>query len=87
MGHAARLLNSLTAQLPTKVVKEIKAEFREGALLRDEHEIVEAVARAEKGLEQLKQFTSIDLDSDDWSFTTEETPMPQPAADQTLPGQ
>ena len=70
-----------------KVVTEIKTEFREGALLRDERDIVEALARAEKGLEQLKQFTSIDTDSDDWSFTTEETPMPQPAADQELPRQ
>ena len=83
--NVARLYRQIlrhAAVFPTKnrdgMVQEIKNEFKEGTRLRDERDIAQAVAKAEKGLEQLKQFTSIDSESDDWSFSTEQTPMPQP---------
>ena len=63
------------------MIEEIKQDFRDGVLLRDEREVAEAIARAEKGLEQLQVYTKgLDKSSEGWVITTEDNPMQRPAA-------
>jgi len=63
------------------MIEEIKQDFREGMLLRNESDVAEAIARAEKGLEQLQVYTKgLDKSSEEWVITTEDNPMPRPVA-------
>ena len=50
------------------IIREIKAEFRANAGLKDEGTIKEKMEMAVRGLEELELYTSLDKKSKEWSI-------------------
>lgn len=72
LKHAARF-PSIKRQ---KIVDEIKLSFRENRSLIDQAEISKHLDIANKGLEQLSQYTMLNKRSANWEVSLEKQPMP-----------
>ena len=63
-----------------RILKEIRAEFRENKSLTDHSKIGIEWDKANKGLSQLTMYTSLNRSASHWVVELEKNPMPRPAS-------
>lgn len=81
-SHVLSLYRNLLrhgARFPSRkrlaILYDIRTEFREKKDLTDPKEVRVAVHIAEKGLETMMKYTTLDKKASDWSVTLEQDPL------------
>lgn len=60
-----------------RIISEIREEFRRNSVETDQQKIDTAVGIARKGLMQLQMYSGLPKNTNNWSVTLDENPMPQ----------
>lgn len=63
-----------------RILKEIRAEFKENKSLTDPSKVKVEWDKANKGLSQLTMYTSLNPTASHWVVDLEKNPMPRPAS-------
>lgn len=61
-----------------RILKEIRAEFKENKVLTDQIKINKELDKATKGLSQLTMYTSLNRNESHWIVELDKNPMPRP---------
>jgi hypothetical protein len=63
-----------------RILKEIRAEFKDNKSLTDQSKILIEWDKATKGLSQLTMYTSLNRSASSWVVELDKNPMPRPAS-------
>ena len=62
----------------TRILNEIRMEFRRNQNLTDPKKLAECIELATKGIQQLSMYSDLPRNSTSWAVTMEQNPMPKP---------